>query len=65
MMKWYRITYINRYNLERSHHFSGNMSTVELVVDTYRIDLASVSSFTINDEPVDIVHYLGGDNNGR
>lgn len=60
-MKWYMIAYTNEYSLEREHTFTGNREVVQMVMDRYRIDLDSVSSFTINDEPVDIKHYLGSD----
>lgn len=60
-MKWFKIVYINEYKQERSHTFSGNMGTVRMVMEAYRIDLDSVLTFTINDEQLDIATYLGGD----
>ena len=60
-MKWYTIVYTNNYNLSRSHTFSGNIGVVRMVMEAYKIDLGSVTEFTINDEAVDLRRYLGGE----
>jgi hypothetical protein len=61
MVKWYELTYLNEYNIERAHTFSGNRETLRMVLDHWRIDPANVLSFSINDEEADLASYMGGE----
>lgn len=57
-MKWYELTYFDHYGKTRNHYFSGNIGTVRMVLNAYNIDVDQVTAFTVNDEPVQITHYI-------
>jgi hypothetical protein len=61
MAKWYTIQYKDEYGNDLAHTFSGNEKTVRMVIEAYNIPVVLVSTFTINDEPADITHYLKGE----
>lgn len=58
-MKWYRLEYINRYNKKKGHTFSGNFKTLRGVLSLFGVDPKDVTHFSINDESIDLQHYLG------
>lgn len=60
-MKWFKMAYTDNYGKDHAHTFSGNVGTVRMVMEAYKIDLDMVTFFTIDDVPVDLAHYLGGD----
>lgn len=60
-MKWYKLAYTDDMGNDNAHFFSGNTGTVRMVMAAYHIDLDSVSSFTVDEEDVDLRTYIGGD----
>lgn len=60
-MKWYELGYVNEYGVERAHTFSGEVKDLQRVLQHWNIALEHVTSFTVNDKPVDIERYVGGD----